>query len=89
MLCSSSKLMLMHDKRGRTMAHLHPRTSFVEKKFPILFEPPSLVKFQRTDPSEIRNGRFTPKAGVGTKDDAVRPGLIQSANYTRTRSANI
>ena len=49
MLCSNSKLMLMHDKRGRTMTDLHPRTSFVEKKFAILFEPPSLVKFQRTD----------------------------------------
>ena len=49
MQCSNSKLMLMHDKRGRTMTHLHPRTSFVEKKFAILFEPPSLVKFQRTD----------------------------------------
>lgn len=48
MQCSNSKLMFMHDKRGRTMTHLHPRTSFVEKKFAILFEPPSLVKFQRT-----------------------------------------
>lgn len=84
MLRSNSKLMLMHDKRGRTMAHLHPRTSFVEKSFLSYSNRLRLWSFS-VQTSEIRNGRVTPTAGVGTKDDAVRPGLIQSANYTRTR----
>lgn len=84
MLCSNSKLMLMHDKRGRTMPHIQPRTSFVERSFLPYSIRLRLCSFS-VQTYEIRNGRFTPKAGVGTKDDTVRPGLIQSANYTRTR----